>query len=320
MSRIRRLLRWAFLLSLVGLVIGGGAFGLLYISVSSKLPDVQTLRTIELQEPLYVYARDGRLIGLFGETRRYPVEIEKVPKRLKDAFIAIEDARFYEHGGVDYKGVARAIWLMATTDGKRVPGGSTITQQVARQYFLSSEYKLKRKFAEMLLARKMEAELGKDEIFELYLNKSFFGNRAYGVGAAAEFYYGKPLDQLSLDEMASLAAIPKFPSSGNPLNNPARAKIRRDYVLTRMQDDHGRRSAGRAGGGDARQPARAPDRSLGAVHRRNGAPGNDRPLRRGSADQGLPRHHHHRPGAAGRGRQVGARRSGQLRPPPRLEY
>ena len=236
MSRIRRLLRWAFLLSLAGLLIGGAAFGLLYISVSSKLPDVQTLRNIELQEPLYVYARDGRLIGLFGETRRYPVQIEKVPKRLKDAFIAIEDARFYQHGGVDYKGVARAIWLMSTTDDKRVPGGSTITQQVARQFFLSSEYKLKRKFAEMLLARKMEAELSKDEIFELYLNKSFFGNRAYGVDAAAEFYYGKPLDQLSLDEMASLAAIPKFPSSGNPLNNPARARIRRDYVLTRMQE------------------------------------------------------------------------------------
>jgi penicillin-binding protein 1A len=236
MSRIRRFLRWAFLLSFLGLLVGGIGFGLLYVSVSSKLPDVQTLRTIELQEPLYVYARDGRLIGLFGETRRYPVQIEKVPKPLKDAFIAIEDARFYEHGGVDYKGVARAIWLMATTDGKRIPGGSTITQQVARQFFLSSEYKLKRKFAEMLLARKMEQELSKDEIFELYLNKSFFGNRAYGVGAAAEFYYGKPLEQLSLDEMASLAAIPKFPSSGNPLNNPARAKIRRDYVLQRMRE------------------------------------------------------------------------------------
>lgn len=236
MSRIRRLLRWTFLLSLLGLVVGGIGFALLYMSVSSKLPDVQTLRSIELQEPLYVYARDGRLIGLFGETRRYPVQIEKVPQRLKQAFIAIEDARFYEHGGVDYKGVARAIWLMATTDDKRVPGGSTITQQVARQFFLSSEYRIKRKFAEMLLARKMEAELSKDEIFELYLNKSFFGNRAYGVAAAAEFYYGKPLDQLSLDEMASLAAIPKFPSTGNPLNNPARAKIRRDYVLQRMRE------------------------------------------------------------------------------------
>lgn len=236
MSRIRRLIRWALLLSVLGLAAGGIGFGLLYMSVSSKLPDVQSLRTIELQEPLYVYASDGRLIGLFGETRRYPIQIEKVPKQLKDAFIAIEDARFYEHGGVDYKGVARAIWLMATTDDKRVPGGSTITQQVARQFFLSSEYKLKRKFAEMLLARKMEQELSKDEIFELYLNKSFFGNRAYGVAAASEFYYGKPLEQLSLDEMASLAAIPKFPSSGNPLSNPERAKIRRDYVLQRMQE------------------------------------------------------------------------------------
>jgi penicillin-binding protein 1A len=234
MSRIRRLLRRAFLLSLLGLLVGGIGFGLLYLSVSSKLPDVQTLRTIELQEPLYVYARDGRLIGLFGETRRYPVQIEKVPKRLKDAFIAIEDARFYEHGGVDYKGTARAIWLMLKTRSKNVPGGSTITQQVARQFFLSTEVTYTRKFAEMLLARKMEKELSKDEIFELYLNKSFFGNRAYGVGAAAEFYYGKPLEQLSLDEMASLAAIPKFPSTGNPLSNPARAKIRRDYIVERM--------------------------------------------------------------------------------------
>ncbi len=236
MSRIRRVLRWALLLSFLGLLVGGIGFGLLYASVSSKLPDVQTLRTIELQEPLYVYARDGRLIGLFGETRRYPVKIDKVPKPLKDAFIAIEDARFYEHGGVDYKGVARAIWLLATTNADRVPGGSTITQQVAKMFFLSSEYSYKRKFSEMLLARKMEAELSKDEIFELYLNKSFFGNRAYGVGAAAEYYYGKPLEQLSLDEMASLAAIPKFPSSGNPLSNPARAKIRRDYVLQRMRE------------------------------------------------------------------------------------
>lgn len=236
MSRIRRFLRWAFLLSFLGLLIGGAAFAVLYMSVSSKLPDVQSLRNVELQEPLYVYARDGRLMGLFGETRRYPVKIEKVPVRLKDAFMAIEDARFYEHGGVDYKGVARAIWQLLTTDKERVAGGSTITQQVAKMFFLSSEYSYKRKFSEMLLARKMEQELTKDEIFELYLNKSFFGNRAYGVAAAAEFYYGKSLDQLSLDEMASLAAIPKFPSSGNPLSNPDRAKIRRDYVLQRMRE------------------------------------------------------------------------------------
>lgn len=234
MSRFRRLLRRAFLLSLFGLAAGAVAFGILYYSVSSKLPDVKTLRNIELQEPLYVYSRDGRLMGLFGETRRYPVEIGKVPKRLKDAFIAIEDASFYEHKGVDPVGVARAVWQIVSTDKQRVAGGSTITQQVAKMFFLSSEYSYKRKFAEMLLAMKMEKELTKDEIFELYLNKSFFGHRAYGVAAAAEFYYGKPLDQLSLDEMASLASTPKFPSSGNPLSNPARNKIRRDYVLDRM--------------------------------------------------------------------------------------
>src|SRR5690606_21171650 len=139
--------------------------------------------------------------------------------------------------GVDYKGVARAIWLIAKTGSKDgVPGGSTITQQVARQFFLSNEVSYTRKLAEMLLARKIESELSKDEIFELYLNKSFFGNRAYGIGAAAEFYYGKKLDQLDLDELATLASIPKFPSSGNPVTNPERARIRRDYVLHRMHE------------------------------------------------------------------------------------
>ncbi|WP_417474606.1 penicillin-binding protein 1A [Luteimonas mephitis] len=237
MPRFRRLLRWALIASLAAIVLGGLALATLYFVVSSKLPDVQSLRHMEMQEPMYVYASDGRLMALFGETRRYPVDIEDVPKRVKQAFLATEDARFYEHHGVDYKGVARAVWLLATTNDKRVPGGSTITQQVARQIFLSSEYSYSRKLAEMLLAMKMERELTKDEIFELYLNKSFFGNRAYGVGAAAEFYYGKTLDQLDLDEMASLASIPKFPSSGNPLSNPERARERRDnYVLSRMAE------------------------------------------------------------------------------------
>jgi penicillin-binding protein 1A len=237
MPRFRRLLRWALIASFAAILLGGLALATLYFVVSAKLPDVQSLRHMEMQEPMYVYARDGRLMALFGETRRYPVDIEKVPERVKQAFLATEDARFYEHHGVDYKGVARAVWLLATTSDKRVPGGSTITQQVARQIFLSSEYSYSRKLAEMLLAMKMERELTKDEIFELYLNKSFFGNRAYGVGAAAEFYYGKTLDQLDLDEMASLASIPKFPSSGNPLSNPERARERRDsYVLSRMAE------------------------------------------------------------------------------------
>jgi penicillin-binding protein 1A len=236
MPRFRRLLRWG-LLALAGVcVLGLLALGTLYFLISSKLPDVQSLRHVELQEPMYVYARDGKLMALFGETRRYPVDIAQVPLRQKQAFIAIEDNRFYQHHGVDYNGVARAIWLLATTHDKRVPGGSTITQQVARQFFLSSEYSYTRKLAEMLLAMKMERELSKDEIFQLYLNKSFFGNRAYGIGAAAEFYYGKKLAQLDLDEMATLASIPKFPSSGNPITNPERARIRRDYVLQRMRE------------------------------------------------------------------------------------
>jgi len=233
-----RILRWVLLLCVVlGLAAAAAGF-LAYTTVSARLPDVQSLRDVEMQEPMYVYSRDGKLIALFGEMRRYPVKIKDVPERLKQAFLATEDARFYEHSGVDYRGVARAIWLLAKTRGQeRVPGGSTITQQVARQFYLSTEYSFTRKFAEMLLARKMEQELTKDEIFELYLNKSFFGNRAYGVAAAAEFYFGKTLDQLDLDEMASLAAIPKFPSSGNPLSNPERARERRDdYVLARMRE------------------------------------------------------------------------------------
>lgn len=234
MPTFRRLLRWGLLTGLGLFLLGAIGAATLYYVVASKLPDVQSLRKVELQEPLYVYARDGRLMALFGEVRRYPVRIAQVPQRLKQAFIAIEDNRFYEHHGIDYKGIGRAVYLLATTDDKRVPGGSTITQQVARQFFLSSEYSYSRKLAEMLLAIRMERELSKDEIFELYLNNSFFGNRAYGIGAAAEFYYGKPLVELSLDQVATLAAIPKFPSSGNPISNPQRARIRRDYVLQRM--------------------------------------------------------------------------------------
>ena len=238
MPRIPRLLRW-FLLGAVALcLIGLPVLGILVYVVSARLPDVQSLRDTELQEPMYVYAADGRLMGLFGEMRRYPVDIAQVPTRVKQAFLAAEDANFYEHHGIDVNGVARAVWLLAKTGGQeRVAGGSTITQQVAKQFFLSSEYSFRRKFAEMLLAMKMERELGKDEILELYLNKSFFGNRAYGVAAAAEFYYGKTLDQLTLDEAATLAGIPKFPSSGNPLGNPERARMRRDnYILPRMAE------------------------------------------------------------------------------------
>lgn len=237
MRWIRRLLVWGLVLGLVGVLLGAGAIGVAYWLISPRLPDVAELRDVRLQVPLRVVGADGRLIAVFGETRRTPVAVSAIPERVRQAFIAIEDARFYEHPGIDVVGIARAVWLLASTDRERVPGGSTITQQVARGFFLSAEYSFTRKLTEIFLALRMEKELSKDEILELYLNKIFFGFRAYGVAAAADFYYGKTLEQLTLSEAAMLASIPKFPSSGNPLNNPSRALTRRNYVLQRMLEE-----------------------------------------------------------------------------------
>ena len=233
----RRLLRWSLVLFLIGLVLGAAAIGIAYWLIAPRLPDVAEIRDMRLQVPLRVVTADGKLVAVFGEARRAPVKIADVPERLRNAFVAIEDSRFYQHPGIDVVGIARAIWLLATTDRERVPGGSTITQQVARNYFLSSEYSFTRKLSEIFLALRLEKELSKDEILELYLNKIFFGYRAYGVVAAADFYYGKPLAELTLAESAMLASIPKFPSSGNPLSNPTRALTRRDYVLERMHEE-----------------------------------------------------------------------------------
>ncbi len=237
MSRFRRLLRWTLITFLILALAGAVGLGVLYYTVSSKVPDVQALRNVELQEPLYIYASDGRLMGLYGEIRRYPVRIDQVPPRVKQAFIAAEDSKFYEHNGVDPTGIARAVWQIASRKEGRVAGGSTITQQVARQWFLSSEYSYTRKLVEMMLAVRIEKMLTKDEILELYLNKSFFGNRSYGVAAAAEYYYGKRLDQLSLAEAATLVSALKFPSSGNPISNPGRNQQRSAYVVERMRED-----------------------------------------------------------------------------------
>jgi penicillin-binding protein 1A len=237
MSRFRRLLRWAIVAFLALSLLGAIGLGALYYVVSSKLPDIQSLRNVELQEPLYVYASDGRLIGLFGETRRYPVDIRDVPQPVRQAFIAAEDANFLKHKGIDPKGISRALWQTATLKEGRVAGGSTITQQVARQFFLSSEYSYTRKLVEMMLAMEIERMLTKDQILELYLNKSFFGNRSYGVAAAGEYYYGKPLDELTLAETATLVSALKFPSSGNPISNPERNHERSVYVLERMRED-----------------------------------------------------------------------------------
>jgi penicillin-binding protein 1A len=232
-----RLLRYALILGVSGVLLACLAVGVAYWLIAPRLPSVETLRDVRLQVPLRVYSADGKLIATIGETRRIPIKIDQVPQQLKNAFLAAEDANFYNHPGVDWQGVARAVGLMITKRTMHVPGGSTITQQVARGFFLSSEVNLTRKFTEIFLSFRIEKELSKDEIFELYLNKIFFGNRAYGVAAAAEFYYGKTLDQVTLAESAMLASLPKFPSSSNPLSNRTRATERRKYVLERMLEN-----------------------------------------------------------------------------------
>jgi len=232
-----RLLRYALILAVSGVLLACLAVGAAYWLIAPRLPSVDMLRDVRLQVPLRVYTADGKLIATFGETRRIPVKIDQVPQPLKNAFLAAEDANFYSHPGVDWQGVVRALGLMISKRTLHVPGGSTITQQVARGFFLSSEVSLTRKATEIFLSFRIEHELSKDEIFELYLNKIFFGNRAYGVAAAAEFYYGKTLSQLTLAECAMLASLPKFPSSSNPLSNRTRATERRSYVLQRMLEN-----------------------------------------------------------------------------------
>lgn len=200
-----------------------------------QLPSVESLHEIKLGVPLRVFTRDGKLIGEFGAERREPLHFEQIPEPLIQAFLAAEDDRFFEHSGVDVAGLARAVVVLLTTGEKR-QGGSTITMQLARNIFLSSERSFSRKFKEIFLAQKIERELGKQQILELYLNRIFLGNRAYGVQAAAHVYFGKDVAELTLGEMATIAGLPKAPSRDNPLNNPGRAQSRRDYVLRRMRD------------------------------------------------------------------------------------
>jgi penicillin-binding protein 1A len=204
---------------------------LLYLG--PRLPSVDVLRDIRFQEPLRVYSRDGLLIGEFGEMRCTPVRFEQIPQVLIQAMLAAEDDRFLSHHGVDFGGLTRAAWELATTRSIQ-SGGSTITMQVARNYFLSRDQTFVRKFNEILLALQIERELDKQQILELYLNKIFLGYRAYGVEAAAQVYYGRPIQQLSLDEAALIAGLPKAPSALNPLDNPAGARARRDWILGRM--------------------------------------------------------------------------------------
>ena len=194
-----------------GIVALGG-----YIYFAPGLPSVAALRDVELQVPLKVYSRDGSLIAVYGEKRRQPLKIEEIPTIIIKAFLAAEDDRFFEHPGVDYQGLIRAAIDLARTGQKR-QGGSTITMQLARNFFLGNERTYVRKLREIYLALIIERKFSKNEILELYLNKIFLGNRAYGVGAAANAYYGLDVTDLSIAQIAMIAGLPKAPSGNNQL-------------------------------------------------------------------------------------------------------
>ncbi len=206
-----------------------------YVYLRPALPDVDSLRDIQLQVPLRVYTRDGKLMASIGEQRRIPVRYEQLPKKLVQAFLATEDDRFFRHHGVDWQGILRAAVANARAGGIR-QGASTITMQVARDMFLTPRRDMKRKMSEIYISLLMESEFTKEEIFSLYVNKIFLGQRSYGVGAAAEVYFGKTLDQLTVAEMATLAGIPTAPSVVNPVASAEAAKTRRTHVLGRMRD------------------------------------------------------------------------------------
>jgi len=223
----------AVLVGVIALVVFANVCA--YVYLRPALPDVGTLREVQLQVPLRIYSRDGKLIQSIGEQRRIPVRYEQLPKKLILAFLATEDDRFFRHHGVDWQGILRAAVANLKAGGIR-QGASTITMQVSRDMFLTPRRDMKRKMSEIYISLLMEAEFTKEEIFSLYVNKIFLGQRAYGVGAAAEVYFGKGLDQLSTAEMATLAGIPTAPSTVNPVANAEAAKVRRAHVLGRMLD------------------------------------------------------------------------------------
>ncbi|MEK2176957.1 PBP1A family penicillin-binding protein [Vibrio parahaemolyticus] len=232
MKFIKRLL----FLTLICIILGVTTIFGFYQYVKPELPDVATLKDVELQTPMQVFSQDGKLIAQFGEKRRIPVTYDEIPQDLIHALIATEDSRFYEHPGIDPIGITRAAVVVALS-GSAKQGASTITQQLARNFFLSNEKKLMRKIKEIFIAIHIEQLLSKQEIMELYVNKIFLGYRSYGFGAAAQVYFGKSLNELSLSEIATLAGMPKAPSTMNPIYSLERATKRRNVVLMRMLDE-----------------------------------------------------------------------------------
>ncbi len=234
MIRINKFFRHVLFFLAALTTLGGVVVGALYFYLAPQLPAVDVLRDVRFQVPLQVYSSDGLLIAEYGDKKRHPVRFPEVPDLMVKAIIASEDDRFFDHPGVDYQGILRAVYQLIRT-GERAQGGSTITMQVARNFFLSREKTYLRKLNEIFLALKIERELSKEQILTLYFNKIYLGNRAYGIASAAQVYYGTSLHELSLAQLAMVAGLPKAPSRYNPIINPERALIRRNYVLGRMQ-------------------------------------------------------------------------------------
>jgi len=230
---LMRIIKWIFSLLLTATLIGLFTCAFAYYQLIDELPDIQVLRNVQYQQPLSVYSRDGLLIEQFGDKKRTPIDIKDTPRQLIYAFTSSEDANFFTHSGVDYKGLARAVIQLLLT-GKKRQGGSTITMQVARNFLLTNKKTYTRKIKEIILSFQIEAQFTKEEILQLYLNKIYLGQRAYGIFAASEIYYDRPLSQLTLAEHAMIAGLPKAPSNYNPISNPQRALLRRNYVLKRM--------------------------------------------------------------------------------------
>lgn len=234
MSTFKLVTRAFLVLFAILLLLGIAGSVALYRHFAPQLPDVETLKEIKLQTPLKIFSQDGKLVAEYGEKKRIPLDFHEIPDTFVQALRAAEDARFFEHHGIDIKGLTRAAYQLAST-GKIKSGGSTITMQVAKNYFLTRERTFERKFSEILLALKIEQSLSKEEIFELYVNKIYLGHRAYGIQAAANVYYGKDINELSLPQLAMIAGLPKAPSASNPISNPEKALERRNWILGRMK-------------------------------------------------------------------------------------
>lgn len=237
MKTKRSIWKFFFRFTLIMIIGTSVALWFTYKQMVKNLPDIAHLEDVQLQVPLKIYSLDGKLIGQYGSKRRIPITLDEVPALLIHAVLATEDQRFYEHPGVDIWGLMRAAKKLVVS-GERAQGGSTITMQVARNFFLSRKKTYTRKLNEILLAIEIDNHLSKNKILELYLNKIYFGNSAYGVAAAAKVYYGKSLKSLTLSEIAMLAGLPKAPSSINPLANPDAAITRRNHVLARMYEEN----------------------------------------------------------------------------------